>query len=98
MNNKTRNKMSSKFGIGSLSPLLCTLGIITYYLSFIIVDAKKVLNISPWIGVGITTFGLYIGNKYNMDFGAKIGKIIVLCFVAISMAMTGIVILNMKTI
>jgi len=94
MSNKTRNKINSEFGIGSLSPILCTLGIITYYFSSIVVDAKNVLDISPWIGVGITSFGWYIGNKYSMDFGAKIGKIIVICFVVISIIMTFTVILK----
>lgn len=71
MNDKTKYKIISKFGIGSLSPILFILGIIIFWLSSIIVDAKKFLDLPQWVGLSMILIAWNIGNKYHTDFGAK---------------------------
>lgn len=71
MIDKIKNNIVAKLGIGSLSPILFTLGIIIFCLSSIIVDSEKPLDLPWWVGVSIIFLGWHIGNKYNADFGAK---------------------------
>jgi hypothetical protein len=64
-------KRNYKLGLGSLSPLLYILGLIIFYLSNIIVNAKKVLDLPQGVWLSIIFLAWYLGKKHPRDFAAK---------------------------